>query len=111
MGQTGGFQAVQSQLIKDKGQRCGDRILHQALTGILLTHPITHGTGLGDAASHIGQSNTSQQAVVLAAENEKSITNAIASIAAMATFVVLSSHITVTTPTPAVAAYEQVEIA
>ena len=84
MGQTGGFQAVQSQLIKDKGQRCGDRILHQALTGILLTHPITHGTGLGDAASHIGQSNTSQQAVVLAAENEKSITNAIASIAAIA---------------------------
>ena len=36
---------------------------------------------------------------------------AIASIAAMATFVVLSSHITVTTPTPSVAAYEQVEIA
>ena len=36
---------------------------------------------------------------------------AIASIAAMATFVVLSSQITVPTPTPSVAAYEQVEIA
>ena len=36
---------------------------------------------------------------------------AIASIAAMATFVVLSSHITVPPPPPAVAAYEQVEIA
>ena len=36
---------------------------------------------------------------------------AIASIAAMATFVVLSSHITVTSPSRAVAAYEHVEIA
>ena len=36
---------------------------------------------------------------------------AIASIAAMATFVVLSSQIAVTTPTPVLAAYEQVEIA
>ena len=36
---------------------------------------------------------------------------AIASIAAMATFVLLSSQIAVTTPTPVVAAYEQVEIA
>ena len=36
---------------------------------------------------------------------------AIASIAAMATFVVLSSHITSAAPPPAVAAYEQVEIA
>ena len=36
---------------------------------------------------------------------------AIASIAAMATFVLLSSQIAVTAPTPVVAAYEQVEIA
>ena len=36
---------------------------------------------------------------------------AIASIAAMITFAVLSSQIAVTTPTPALAAYEQVEIA
>ncbi len=36
---------------------------------------------------------------------------AIASIAAMATFVVLSSHIVVTTPTPVLATVQQVEIA
>ena len=36
---------------------------------------------------------------------------AIASIAAMATFVLLSSQIAVTAPTPVMAAYEQVEIA
>lgn len=36
---------------------------------------------------------------------------AIASIAAMITFAVLSSQIAVTTPAPTVAAYEQVEIA
>ena len=36
---------------------------------------------------------------------------AIASIAAMAAFVLLSSQIAVTTPTPVMAAYEQVEIA
>ncbi|QYJ06753.1 hypothetical protein [Qipengyuania flava] len=36
---------------------------------------------------------------------------AIASVAAMATFVLLSSQIAVTAPTPVVAAYEQVEIA
>lgn len=36
---------------------------------------------------------------------------AIASIAAMITFAVLSSQIAVTTPNPALAAYEQVEIA
>ena len=35
----------------------------------------------------------------------------IASIAAMATFVLLSSQIAVTAPTPVMAAYEQVEIA
>ncbi len=36
---------------------------------------------------------------------------ALASIAAMATFALLSSHIAVTAPSPVVAAYEQVEIA
>ena len=36
---------------------------------------------------------------------------AIASIAAMVTFVLLSSQIAVTAPTPALAAYEKVEIA
>ncbi|MBO6769133.1 MULTISPECIES: hypothetical protein [unclassified Erythrobacter] len=36
---------------------------------------------------------------------------AIASIAAMGTFVLLSSQIAVTAPTPIMAAYEQVEIA
>lgn len=36
---------------------------------------------------------------------------AMASIAAMITFAVLSSHIAVTAPNPALAAYEQVEVA
>lgn len=36
---------------------------------------------------------------------------AIASVAAMVTFVLLSSQIAVTAPTPALAAYEKVEIA
>src|SRR5271154_1848979 len=78
------FDSMQPQCPENKRHERANRVVHVALTGESLAHPIAESAGLRDAAAHIRQRAAPEECVVIRTEHEERISRIEARLALIA---------------------------